>query len=201
MKWIIPLMGFRESALQRTGMEQLWAELRKFASPECTVLSPWEWRDNMRSLAAFVSRNSPGTMPRLFVFAYSWGGGYAFPRLARECERLGLTIETACLCDPVYRSRLLPTWLPLNPMSLTRGRRIRVPASVEVVYWVRQTLSLPAGHEVVPEDPTATDVVSPTVVEATHTTIDSSRQWRELVLREAANFAKSNPEPRRTDLW
>jgi hypothetical protein len=188
MKWLVPLMGFRESAARRTGMERLWAELRRYASPSCTVLSPWEWRDNMRSLAAFICRNSPGTPPRLFVFAYSWGGGYAFPRLAAECDRLGVVIETACLCDPVYRSRILPPWLPLNPLSLLRGRRIVVPASVQAVFWVRQHLFPPCGHEVVPADPEATEVVQPKVLNVPHTRIDESPAWRQMVLERADAF-------------
>jgi hypothetical protein len=192
MKWIVPLMGFREDASRRTGMERLWSDLRRFASPSCTVLAPWEWRDNMRSLAAFIARNSPWSVPRLFVFAYSWGGGYAFPRLARECERLGLTIETACLCDPVYRSGLLPWWLPFNPISLTRQPLIEIPGSVQTVYWVRQHTNLPAAHEVYPADPEYTDVAPPVVIEATHTTIDDARPWRALVMREAEAFVKGD---------
>lgn len=191
MKWIVPLMGFRESASHRTGMERLWADLRRFASPTCTVLAPWEWRDNMRSLAAFISRNSPGAVPRLFVCAYSWGAGYAFPRLARECERIGVTIETACLCDPVYRSGLLPTWLPCNPLSLTGVPLIAIPGSVQCVWWVRQNHTLPSGHEIYPEDPEATDVAPALWIDAGHTTIDGHETWRGLVLEQASAFAAS----------
>lgn len=188
MKWLVPLMGFRESAYRRTGMERLWADLRQFASPSCTVLAPWEWRDNMRSLARFICRNSPGSLPSLFVFAYSWGAGYAFPRLARECEDLGIQIEVACLCDPVYRSGLLPPWLPLNPLSLTCAPMIEIPSSVREVFWVRQNTTLPAGHEIFPADPDSTYVAPPLVLVQTHTTIDDAHDWHEMVKRKAAAF-------------
>lgn len=180
-------MGFRESADRRTGMERLWSLLRAHASPSCTVLSPWEWKDNMRSLAEFIVRNS-NAKPRILVVAYSWGGGYAFPRFARCCDQLGVIIETACLCDPVFRSRLLPPWLPMNPLSLLRGPRIVVPGSVETVYWVRQKLFPPCGHDLVPADPEATEVLQPKILNVPHTRIDDSPAWRELVLKRAEAF-------------
>jgi len=187
-------MGFTESANSRTGIEKIWADLRCLASPRVTVLMPWEWHDDMRSLAAFINRNSPGSVPRIFCFAYSWGAGYAFPRLARECERLGLTIETACLCDPVYRSGLLPWWLPLNPLSLTRRPQIGIPSSVERVHWVRQRLLPPCGHDIFPEDPDFTEIAPAKELLEVHTRIDNHPMWRALVLREAEEFVATSDE-------
>jgi hypothetical protein len=199
MKWIVPLMGFTESVSRRTGMERLWSELRVLASPKVTVLMPWEWHDDMRSLAAFINRNSPGSVPRIFVFAYSWGAGYAFPRLARECERLGLTIESACLCDPVYRSGWLPWWLPINPLSLTREPLIGIPSSVALVHWVRQQLTLPRGHDLFPEDPESTEIAPEIILQEAHSRIDSHPAWRAMVMAEAKAFSESNAPALRED--
>lgn len=192
MKWIVPIMGFTESASRRTGMERLWSDLRELASRDVTVLMPWEWNDPMKALAEFIVRNSQGSgMPRVFAVAYSWGGGYAFPRFARACSQLGVPVDVACLCDPVYRSGLLPWWLPLNPLALLRGPRIGIPDSVARVWWVRQDIGLPRGHDLFPEDPEATDIAPAKVLQVPHTRIDDSPAWRALVLSEARAWIKS----------
>lgn len=190
MNWIVPLMGFTESVSRRTGMESLWSELRLMASPSTTVLMPWEWRDDMRSLAEFIARNSIGRAPRVMVVAYSWGAGYAFPRFARACGERGIEIDAACLCDPVYRSRWLPWWIPLNPMSLMRGAKIGIPGNVRRVAWVRQEISVPSGHELVAENPEATEILPARLVLSSHEHIDESQAFRVLALAEAKTFVE-----------
>ena len=182
-------MGFTESVNRRTGIEELWGELRKFASSSMTVLMPWEWRDDMRALAAFVDRNSQG-LPSVMVVAYSWGAGFAFPRFARECFARGIKVDVACLCDPVYRSRWLPWWLPLDPLALTHGRKILLPRNVGRVEWARQKLGMPQGHDLVAEDAAATVIKPAQWIECTHEHIDESPTFRAMVLAAAKRFAE-----------
>lgn len=179
-------MGFTESVRRRTGVEVLWGMLREFASEDVTVLMPWEWKDDMRSLAEFIARNSHED-PEVLVCAYSWGAGYAFPRFAREAAALQILIRTACLCDPVYRSRWLPWWLP-DPSALLRHRRIVIPAGVERVRCVRQDIDWPLrGHDLVAED-ARTTILPPEMVCATHDRIDDSLAFRGMVLAEVRRF-------------
>jgi hypothetical protein len=127
----------------------------------------------------------------VFVFAYSWGAGYAFPRFARSCEQLGVPIDVACLCDPVYRSGLLPWWLPLNPLALVGRSRIGIPSSVARVHWVRQKLTLPCGHDLFPEDPEATDIAPEIVLQEGHCRIDSHPTWLGMVKSDARFWAEA----------
>jgi hypothetical protein len=194
VKWIVPIMGFTEAMDRRTGMERLWSMMRPLGGPNVTVLMPWEWRDDMRALAEFIARNSAGSAPRVFAVAYSWGAGYAFPRFARCCEQLGIPIDVACLCDPVYRSGLLPWWLPVNPLSLLRGRRIKIPASVASVFWVRQMQFPPCGHDLVPVDPEETDIAPAKVLNVPHSRIDDSPAWRAMVMDLAISWVRDRAD-------
>lgn len=193
-KWIVPIMGFRESAGRETGIERLWRDLRAYSSEQVIVVAPYEWDEPMRDITDFILRNSP-TEPEVMVVAYSWGCGVGFTGLAEAAHRVGLPIRYALLCDPVYRSRLLPCWLPINPMSVTHILRpaISVPASVERVEWIRQCETIPHGHDLVADDPERTQIGLGRYSLAGHTKIDDSAEFRALVEFWAAVFVHDLP--------
>jgi len=180
-KWIIPIMGFRESASQETGVERIWRGLRSLSDHRVYVVAPYEWDERMRDLVDFIFRNSQ-TFPEVMVIAYSWGCGVGFTNFARAAARIGLPIRIAVLCDPVWRSRLLPTWLPLNPLSVWPlfRPRIEIPTSVDRVEWVRQWEDFPRGHDLVAEDPERTHIGLGRYVLRGHRKIDDSREFRAL---------------------
>jgi len=191
VKWIVPIMGFRESVSRPTGIERVWRDVRGFADAGLCVITPYEWWEDMRGLAQFIVRNS-AVSPRVMVIAYSWGCGAAFATLARECEAMGVEITVAVLCDPVFRSRVFPAWLPLNPLSVSPWMRpaIKIPASVQRVEWVRQDKDFPRGHDLVAEDPASTVIGLGCYVPVGHTRIDNSTEFQSLALREANIFAR-----------
>lgn len=188
-KWIVPIMGFRESSAQETGIERIWRGLRELSDHSVYVIAPYEWNERMRDLVDFIYRNSP-TAPELMVIAYSWGCGEGFVTLARAAARVGLPIRVAVLCDPVWRSRLLPSWLPFNPLSVSRIFRpkIEIPASVERIEWVRQVQDIPMGHDLVAIDPDRTHISPGRYVMANHCRIDDSREFRALAEHWAQIF-------------
>jgi hypothetical protein len=69
--------------------------------------------------------------------------------------------------------------------------KIKVPPSVNQVYSVYQTLSLPSGHRFVAEDPAVTHIHEPTKVGLPHTRIDESPLWWELVKLRLINFVNA----------
>jgi pimeloyl-ACP methyl ester carboxylesterase len=182
-KWIIPITGFRENPRHESGLERIWKNLRPLASASTVVVTPYEWNEDLGGLVNFILRNSPAGPTEVMVIAYSWGCGVGFVKFAREAACVGLRITVAVLCDPVYRSRLFPTWLPFNPLSVSRFLRptITVPPSVERVEWVRQNLDIPQGHNLVAEDPARTKVGLGRYVRSGHTRIDDSPEFRCLV--------------------
>lgn len=197
MRYVVTITGFRENRGEVTGIEKIRRDLRKHAAPAVEICDTLEWWEGMRDMALYLNRNSM-TKPRLLVIAYSWGAGAGFLKLARACVDLGITIEAAVLCDAVYRSGLLPAWLPFNPLSITHLYRptIKVPESVREVYWVRQDMGIPTGHDVVALNPAATRVHREWFLPYTHTQIDDSREFHDLCLETAERFLGLNtPNP------
>jgi hypothetical protein len=177
-EWHIVISGFRQSLAQPTGSERLWLDLRSASKPG-TCIQAQQWDDDWQGLANRIRRCSVAT-PTIRVYAYSWGAGHGFIALANACRTLGLNIADAVLCDPVYRSTLLPTWLTINPLSLMRTPTIKVPDNVRHVHWLRQRKDLPAGHDVVPADPRKTIVFKPTLLAIGHSQMDNSDEYHTL---------------------
>lgn len=188
--WIIPITGFTESTRRPTGTEAVWGELLAFSSPSVRVATPLVWSADMEAFVRFVLRNSGPSKPRLMVTGYSWGAGVGAMRLAEACYPLGLTIEMMLLCDPVYRSRLLPDWLPFNPRSVATFWRpeIVVPRSVDKVVWMRQAVSVPSGHDLRAAFSGVTTIRPPVISLADHCSIDDTPEWRDMVLEAAQEF-------------
>ncbi len=179
--WHIPIMGFRQSLSAPTGIERLWWKLRALKGEHTTILTPLEWDQSMPDIAEFVWRWSVPE-PTIHVYAYSWGCGVGFINLSKALAKRGIKVSRACLCDPVFRSRVLPTWLPANPMSLWSRPTIKIPANVQLVDWVYQRVDKPAGHNLVAVDEMATRINDGLEVQAGHSYIDESHAYHNLAL-------------------
>lgn len=186
---IVTISGFTEGQGKPTGSELLWQqELRPLACADLLILPPVRWSHNMRNLALFLNRQG---IRRLCVVAYSWGVGVGLIALALACRPLGITIDVALCCDGVARFGRLPSWLPLNPLSLTRILKIRLPPSIAHVYWVRQRNTRPMGHDLIAANKWLTAIHEPQVIaKATHSNIDESPEWHEMVRTHARKFAE-----------
>lgn len=147
--WHILISGFRQSRLTMNGMERLWLDLRGMSSRRRCV-QYFTWDDDWKEHAAFIARNSHEGS-KVYIYAYSWGAGWGFMKLSKYLGELGVQVNVAVLCDPVYRNPIFPTWFTLNPMSMTEGRKIKLPDNVREVYWLYQRNNKPCGHTPVGE--------------------------------------------------
>lgn len=110
------------------------------------------WRDNAGAVVNKIREMSPDVKPVISIVAYSWGAGSAHRRLCKRFARVGIPVSHSILIDPVYRSRVMPRWLPVNPLSLTSWPTIKISNSKMVFGW-RQSNNRPAGHNLQVECP------------------------------------------------
>lgn len=187
MKAILPQMGFTENSGYASGIEEIWfRDLRPLASENLTVYHPQEWDKNPDHLLSQMRRLH---ITQVMLISYSWGAGYGAINFARKARQYGIKIPIACFCDPVYRSRFFPHWIPINPLSLTRIPKIKIPVSIDTVYWVRQCVNRPAGHDLVAENPLLTTIHEPEVLIAPHGQIDEHPRWQQLIQDRSKWFA------------
>jgi pimeloyl-ACP methyl ester carboxylesterase len=183
---ILPFSGFTEKRKNARGIEDIWAKvLLPLATRQVVIYSPEVWSQNPKVLLSEMRRVG---IRRVMLIGYSWGAGYGCINFARHARNFGVEIPHACFCDPVYRSRLLPHWLPLNPLSLLRGQRILVPPAIQQVRWVKQETDIPGGNTLIPEDPFHTLIHNPIVLNTTHARIDEHYHWVDLVKKTVQDF-------------
>ena len=174
---VIPISGFTESNRLPIGMRRLWQdELRPRSSAKVFIHPPVRWKHDCRDLVGTLEEINAS---RLIIIGYSWGVGYGATRLAKRALRAGIDVRLVLSCDGVYRPTWLPTWanfLAVN--ALTRARPIRFPGRVEAVAGVRQSGTLPAGHDIL----LRSQRVTLTKLEhETHSSIDDAPHWRAMV--------------------
>jgi hypothetical protein len=180
--WHFVISGFRQHLDRPTGSQLLWSKLRNAHSNGSVCVELREWNSDWNAIAEFVWRFRPAhAPPRVFVYAYSWGAGWGFVRLARELARRGLSVECAVLADAVYRAR----WISLSWLSLVGLPHVRVPRNVREVYWYFQRRSLPRGHAVVAEDPRATTVHPGIECQSDHSWMDDDYAYHARALEVA----------------
>lgn len=187
--WDVIIGGFTQNRGEINGSDHLWRLLRRYQGPsrECVQ---YDWHDDMALLADRIKRHSdPKAPPIIRVCAFSWGGGYAFPRLASELAAHGIEVTSAVLCDPVARTWWLPTWLPANLLSLTSALTIRLE-NVRRVYWFRQDRTRPRGHDVDLATGRGYQLNGPVWLDAPHVGLDSHPAYHEAALKMAGGLGE-----------
>lgn len=136
------IMGFTQHiGKPDVGIMRMWQHARQYSSPDVLVMTPLPWDSPWEHVAGFVNHLK---IPELYVFAYSWGAGWGVPRLL---EHLDNPVKYVLAIDPVYRSRILPSWIPFNPLSLTGLFSVKYPANkAEEVKVFRQKTKRPFGR-------------------------------------------------------
>ncbi len=104
-------------------------------------------------------------------------------------------VRHAVLSDAVYRSRVLPTWLPANPLSLKHWPAIEVPDNVREVHWFHQAVDRPAGHRIVAADPKQTRVHPGTKLSVPHARMDDAAAYHGMAWRLATCRRRGAPTP------
>jgi pimeloyl-ACP methyl ester carboxylesterase len=159
-------------------MEKLWRRLRDFSTPDRIISTPLRWRADMKEHAAFLERNG---VKRAIIAGYSWGAGVGAIALAKRLMELGVDVRLMCLCDPVWRGKFLPSWIPFNPLAMTGIPKIKIPKGVKRVVWARQENNRPKGHELIGDT-----VETPLVIPTLHQFIDDHPDWLKHALEAIA---------------
>jgi hypothetical protein len=90
--WHVVITGFTQRLEHPSGGQYLWSAIRH-ARADCAeapaLLLPWnaDWPGVAELIWRFRSLTRPS---RVYVYAYSWGGGWGFPTLAAELAHRGI---------------------------------------------------------------------------------------------------------------
>lgn len=181
--WHVCISGFTQHLGRPNGLEVLWQQLRSRHHNGCVAVELCAWNDNWQHVAEFIWRfRPPHIRPQIYIYAYSWGGGWGFPSLARELRSRGLQVDAAVLSDAVYRHWYRAgNWRAYAPWS-----EIVVPCNVQRVHWFYQRQTRLRGHRVVAEDGDSTRVWGGIELEVDHAYMDDAREFHELSLAVAA---------------
>ena len=157
----------------------------------------YTWNTNWNDIAEHYSdlRRIYQTWPTICLYAYSWGAGWGAVRLARELYKRGLSVHSMALCDPIYRhpSKFL-SWVSMLVESRWFPRpAIRIPANVQYVFGVHQTISTPMGFLVQPENELKTQVLPSIHLEVAHVHIHKHQDWHSLCIEAANRVFKGEP--------
>lgn len=138
MRLIIVISGFTQHMHQYTGSRRLWRGIRERVAlhdDKNVVIELKEWNSDWKSYAKYINSYNP---TEVIICAYSWGGGYGMPQLAK---RLQCPVR-AVLCDPVFRSKtFLARWVAFLDWS------IKIPKNVKIVEWFYQLKNEPGGDK------------------------------------------------------
>lgn len=184
--WHFVIAGNLQDDYELNGCLRCWDFLLPLRSRHVHV-ELLEWHANMRDVAEKVAavkllHDAPC---RVTINAYSWGGGWGAPRLARELGKRGIDVLRMNLCDPVYRHPLwCLTWLALVP-----GRLISIPANVHLVQSFVQKNSLLRGHRVSAEGIHTTIAPPVEVAGVTHVNMHKLEAWHAQAVANAKEVA------------
>lgn len=181
--WHVVISGFTQHRGDPTGSQRLWLKLRGLVNNGRSCVEFFPWNSNWRDVAEWIWRCRPEERPpRVYVYAYSWGAGGGFVRLARALRKRGIEIEFAVLSDPVYCPPLrCLAWLALVPWI-----PIRVPDNVRRVHYFLQRLNFPRGHKLVADDARRTTIERPQEARQVHHYMDTLFAWQYLCSDVAA---------------
>lgn len=185
---VIFFSGFQQSWKKLSGVESIWSRIYdKFAGPDFLVLPPFQWDVNTDNIVHLIERNCHHHAS-IWVIAYSWGGGAAFTSFSRALQHRFYKIKNAILCDPVYRSRYLPKYIP-DIFALVKKKKIIIPSNVKSVHWIRQQIGPVCGHDLLLEN-TATKVFGPYNSDCDHLEIDDDPIFKNIVLETLTEDTK-----------
>lgn len=174
-------MGFTQTFDRMNGQVALYLKALDATTRRNAVLAPFHWKADPREACGLL-RQIVDKRTRIYGYFYSWGAGAFYRRLVKHMEDAGLSFEAIVLCDPVWRTTLLPGWIPINPTSLFPFYRFVVPPNVRRVYVFRQQMNRPCGHVVTVEDPRTTRLISCTTLNVRHERMEDQPEYHAQVI-------------------
>lgn len=181
----VPIMGFTQDQSRESGLEKLWRKLREELplDTQCLV-HPQTWDADFEALAEFIWRNGSSSTV-VNIYAYSWGCGHGFVKLAKALQKRGIQVPQAVLSDPVYHSWWRP-WRGIFHASLNPP--IVVPENVWHVDSFFQRRNTPQGASLVLKNKAARQC-PPVQLLCNHQYMDDAKEFHEKVLEIAARSA------------
>lgn len=196
--WHICISGFTQSLRRETGFDRLWKQLRKVASEEVSTPLPIAWNKIKASgIADMIFRSAQNgrevISPRICVYAYSWGCGHGFLKLASELRKRGadrFKIANVVLCDPIYHHWFRPLAAMTTGRWAERFAKIKIPDNVWHVDSFFQRQNRPQGFKLVKKNPDSIYPIlnSSTQLKYNHAYMDNAPEFHEKCL----TIAKQN---------
>ena len=181
---VVFISGFSQTSKRVNGVMAAFHEgaaRRREAGIEGVRFEYRTWRTDWECFAAycrFLLGNGGGK--HVSIVGYSWGGGWGARVLANQLRFQGIAVPRMFLADAVYRSSILPKWLPANPLSLMSRSKIKLPSNVGHVTWMRQKQSRVRGHDVVALVPGKTRIDPAIVVRVGHSQIYETPEFERM---------------------
>lgn len=185
--YIVVQGGLTQGIDHWSGSLNLWMKLLPLRSPVVSV-EFFKWDSRFSDLAERIFLETGGRNVRIVTLSFSYGGGWALPYFANECREREMRIETAVMCDAVWRSK----WAIGKWMAFVDWPIIRIPDSVDRVIPFIQRISRPRGHRIVAMDSSVTTIDEPMILGMNHVHADDSWKYHEKAIEVAkAAVAKS----------
>lgn len=181
--WIHVVTGKHQTRATRTGMHELWFELRDMSSAG-TCVQVDSWNENWADMAEFLNAYTTDA-PVIDLIGYSFGGDAACD-FAGHLDRLGLAVRNLYLVDAVYRNDFFPSYIPAEFTSLLPTSKLHIPGNVAQVEWWYQRNALPMGHEPVKKPGSATKISPGTKLDRLHSQMDDVKEIHQAFLRAVA---------------
>lgn len=104
-RWIVPISGYTQHPEQRNGSSDLALHLHNTLEniPGTWVHPVIPWKVDWNCIARKLQVNGVANV-KVYIIAYSWGGGWAAVRLCEYLRQIGVGVEKLFLADPVFRS-------------------------------------------------------------------------------------------------
>lgn len=165
------------------GIEPLADAIHHAIAGPSTRVEFAKWGDSVKESAAYIARRIDPA-GRVVLIGYSFGGD-AVIDLAWELKKRGVGVADLVLCDAVYRTGILPTWLTANVYSLLPFGKLKIPPNVGRVHRFYQRINIPQGHELKIVDPDRTKVVLDVDLKLRHEQMDESPEFQSEARRVA----------------
>ena len=184
MNFLIVASGFTQERYDpaSNGCARLYRSLRRAHVSETTEVWFREWHEQPRNFARYVAKYS-GKRDRVMIAAYSYGCGWWFRRFAERLVREGQRVDTAVLCDPVYRRDPAMRWMQWRAV-LGGPQTLRLPPNIERVVHFLQRENQPGGDRL--EVGGSAEIEGPHDLGVPHEHCDNADAWHEAAEREAA---------------
>jgi pimeloyl-ACP methyl ester carboxylesterase len=182
--WVIMRSGFTQTkGKPGNGCVDIVGELAQRYGGNGNRIELEAWKDCPEHTAHYIHRlSSKKNPPRIALFGYSWGCGYGIVRLAKALDARGIHVKYAVLCDPV-RYSILP-WRAMMQKTFYKKFKIKLPPNIHEVFWLRQSVNVPSGYDLVATS-SYTTIHRPKIVNVRHQEMDNTPEFKIMCLKVA----------------